>query len=73
MKAKILIMIGIVSLLLLTGCCTTNTNRAEVNAVCIPYCNSKNMSLERDSTVVCTNTITCACEGVPKIREVRKR
>lgn len=66
---KLLIIITILSLLLLTGCCTSNTHPKETKAKCIPYCNSKNMSYVQDDTLVCRNTIVCGCESVPLLRD----
>ena len=64
-KTRIWLGIGLISLLLLTGCCTTNTHISEVNEYCTPYCASKGMAYSQSSSQYCPSPhkIICSCQG----------
>jgi len=63
---KIILMILIC--LMLTGCCHTSGFNKEAATKCIPYCNGYGMDYTPESTVVCANTIECACVAPPSMR-----
>ena len=70
MKELILMIVLMLSLVLLTGCYTgtAHLNNEETRSICVPYCVSKNMTLDMDNSITYKHTIVCSCESEPIFR-----